>query len=124
MMGVVSVQCYVCSPRHRWMLIYRARVVCVSVRRLLSIDTEFRTLRLRAQDSSGRQHVLTVKLKSKVTFSQLLVVQCKTPQLDADPRPIPTQTGRLRRTQFADSERVISICAAESRSNWRGGAKT
>ncbi|KAG7229915.1 hypothetical protein INR49_009633 [Caranx melampygus] len=33
--------------------------------KLLSIDTEFRTLRVKAQDSSGRQHVLTVKLKSK-----------------------------------------------------------
>ncbi|GLD72103.1 E3 ubiquitin-protein ligase FANCL [Lates japonicus] len=33
--------------------------------RLLFIDTEFRTLRLKAQDSSGRQHILTVKLKSK-----------------------------------------------------------
>ncbi|XP_068583786.1 E3 ubiquitin-protein ligase FANCL [Cebidichthys violaceus] len=33
--------------------------------RLLFIDTEFRTLRLKAEDSSGRQHVLTVKLKSK-----------------------------------------------------------
>ncbi|XP_077960638.1 E3 ubiquitin-protein ligase FANCL isoform X2 [Gasterosteus aculeatus] len=33
--------------------------------RLLFIDTEFRTLRLKAEDSSGRQHVLTVKLKPK-----------------------------------------------------------
>ncbi|XP_071337576.1 E3 ubiquitin-protein ligase FANCL isoform X2 [Trachinotus anak] len=33
--------------------------------KLLSIDTEFRTLRLKAQDSSGRQHILTIKLKSK-----------------------------------------------------------
>ncbi|XP_075933648.1 E3 ubiquitin-protein ligase FANCL isoform X1 [Anarhichas minor] len=33
--------------------------------RLLFIDTEFRTLRLKAEDSSGRQHVLTVKLKSR-----------------------------------------------------------
>ncbi|GAA6221181.1 E3 ubiquitin-protein ligase FANCL [Lates japonicus] len=33
--------------------------------KLLFIDTEFRTLRLKAQDSSGRQHILTVKLKSK-----------------------------------------------------------
>uniref|UniRef100_A0A8P4GKT0 E3 ubiquitin-protein ligase FANCL n=1 Tax=Dicentrarchus labrax TaxID=13489 RepID=A0A8P4GKT0_DICLA len=33
--------------------------------KLLSIDTEFQTLRLKAEDSSGRQHVLTVKLKSK-----------------------------------------------------------
>ncbi|KAM8858546.1 E3 ubiquitin-protein ligase FANCL isoform 2-T3 [Spinachia spinachia] len=33
--------------------------------RLLFIDAEFRTLRLKAEDSSGRQHVLTVKLKSK-----------------------------------------------------------
>uniref|UniRef100_A0A667Y0V6 E3 ubiquitin-protein ligase FANCL n=1 Tax=Myripristis murdjan TaxID=586833 RepID=A0A667Y0V6_9TELE len=33
--------------------------------KLLFIDTEFRTLRLKADDSSGRQHVLTVQLKSK-----------------------------------------------------------
>uniref|UniRef100_A0A674AEV7 FA complementation group L n=1 Tax=Salmo trutta TaxID=8032 RepID=A0A674AEV7_SALTR len=33
--------------------------------KLVSIDTEFRTLRLRAEDSSGRQHVVTVKLKPK-----------------------------------------------------------
>uniref|UniRef100_UPI003AAA6045 E3 ubiquitin-protein ligase FANCL isoform X1 n=1 Tax=Centroberyx gerrardi TaxID=166262 RepID=UPI003AAA6045 len=33
--------------------------------KLLFIDTEFRTLRLKADDSSGRQHILTVKLKSK-----------------------------------------------------------
>ncbi|XP_034407279.1 E3 ubiquitin-protein ligase FANCL isoform X3 [Cyclopterus lumpus] len=33
--------------------------------RLLFIDSEFRTLKLKAEDSSGRQHVLTVKLKSR-----------------------------------------------------------
>uniref|UniRef100_A0A3B4A1U3 RING-type domain-containing protein n=1 Tax=Periophthalmus magnuspinnatus TaxID=409849 RepID=A0A3B4A1U3_9GOBI len=33
--------------------------------RLVFIDTDFRTLRLRANDSSGREHVLTVKLKTK-----------------------------------------------------------
>ncbi|XP_056291106.1 E3 ubiquitin-protein ligase FANCL isoform X1 [Pseudoliparis swirei] len=33
--------------------------------RLLFIDTEFRTLRLKAEDSSGREHVLTVTLKSR-----------------------------------------------------------
>ncbi|KAG7468811.1 hypothetical protein JOB18_018562 [Solea senegalensis] len=33
--------------------------------KLLFIDTEFRTLRLAAQDSTGRQHTLTIKLKSK-----------------------------------------------------------
>ncbi|XP_064788504.1 E3 ubiquitin-protein ligase FANCL isoform X4 [Oncorhynchus masou masou] len=33
--------------------------------KLVSIDTEFCTLRLRAEDSSGRQHVVTVKLKPK-----------------------------------------------------------
>ncbi|XP_030012457.1 E3 ubiquitin-protein ligase FANCL isoform X3 [Sphaeramia orbicularis] len=32
---------------------------------LLFIDTEFQTLRLKAEDSSGRQHILTVKLKPK-----------------------------------------------------------
>uniref|UniRef100_A0A6Q2YKV2 E3 ubiquitin-protein ligase FANCL n=1 Tax=Esox lucius TaxID=8010 RepID=A0A6Q2YKV2_ESOLU len=33
--------------------------------KLVFIDTEFRTLRLKAEDSSGRQHVVTVKLKPK-----------------------------------------------------------
>uniref|UniRef100_A0A8D3CH37 FA complementation group L n=1 Tax=Scophthalmus maximus TaxID=52904 RepID=A0A8D3CH37_SCOMX len=33
--------------------------------KLLFIDTELRTLRLKAEDSSGRQHILTIKLKSK-----------------------------------------------------------
>uniref|UniRef100_A0A7N6A953 RING-type domain-containing protein n=1 Tax=Anabas testudineus TaxID=64144 RepID=A0A7N6A953_ANATE len=33
--------------------------------KLLFIDTEFRTLRLKVEDSSGRQHILTIKLKSK-----------------------------------------------------------
>ncbi|XP_063731412.1 E3 ubiquitin-protein ligase FANCL isoform X2 [Eleginops maclovinus] len=33
--------------------------------KLLYIDTEFRTLRLNAEDSSGRQHILNIKLKSK-----------------------------------------------------------
>uniref|UniRef100_A0A3B4A3D2 E3 ubiquitin-protein ligase FANCL n=1 Tax=Periophthalmus magnuspinnatus TaxID=409849 RepID=A0A3B4A3D2_9GOBI len=33
--------------------------------KLVFIDTDFRTLRLRANDSSGREHVLTVKLKTK-----------------------------------------------------------
>ncbi|XP_034040214.1 E3 ubiquitin-protein ligase FANCL isoform X2 [Thalassophryne amazonica] len=33
--------------------------------KLLFIDTEFQTLKLKAEDSSGRQHFITVKLKSK-----------------------------------------------------------
>ncbi|KAJ0067079.1 hypothetical protein NL108_010246 [Boleophthalmus pectinirostris] len=33
--------------------------------KLVFIDTDFRTLRLRADDSSGREHVLTVHLKTK-----------------------------------------------------------
>ncbi|XP_030603744.1 E3 ubiquitin-protein ligase FANCL isoform X1 [Archocentrus centrarchus] len=33
--------------------------------KLLFIDTEFQMLRLKAEDSAGRQHILTVKLKSK-----------------------------------------------------------
>ncbi|KAK7901143.1 hypothetical protein WMY93_017912 [Mugilogobius chulae] len=32
---------------------------------LLFIDTDFRTLKLKADDSSGREHILTVKLKTK-----------------------------------------------------------
>nr|XP_046257686.1 E3 ubiquitin-protein ligase FANCL isoform X3 [Scatophagus argus] len=46
--------------------------------KLLFIDTEFQTLKLKAEDSSGRQHILTVKLKSKSTldllYSQFLLV--------------------------------------------------
>lgn len=50
-----------------WILIYCVCVcVCVYIIRLLFIDTEFRTLRLKVEDSSERQHVLTVRLKSKV----------------------------------------------------------
>ncbi|TMS04726.1 E3 ubiquitin-protein ligase FANCL [Larimichthys crocea] len=33
--------------------------------KLLFIDTEFQILKLKAEDSSGRQHILTIKLKSK-----------------------------------------------------------
>uniref|UniRef100_A0A8C6WHP6 FA complementation group L n=1 Tax=Neogobius melanostomus TaxID=47308 RepID=A0A8C6WHP6_9GOBI len=33
--------------------------------KLMFIDSDFRTLRLKAEDSSGREHVLTVKLKTK-----------------------------------------------------------
>ncbi|XP_022062505.1 E3 ubiquitin-protein ligase FANCL isoform X1 [Acanthochromis polyacanthus] len=33
--------------------------------KLLFIDTEFRMLRMKAEDSSARQHILTIKLKSK-----------------------------------------------------------
>ncbi|KAM9847385.1 E3 ubiquitin-protein ligase FANCL [Aulostomus maculatus] len=33
--------------------------------KLFFIDTQFRTLRLKAEDSSGRQHILTVNLKSR-----------------------------------------------------------
>ena len=40
--------------------------MCVCVLRLLFIDSEFRTLRLKAGDSSEREHILTVKLKAKV----------------------------------------------------------
>lgn len=45
---------------------FMACALCVSIFRLLFIDTEFRMLRLKAEDSAGRQHILTVKLKSKV----------------------------------------------------------
>ncbi|XP_036979010.1 E3 ubiquitin-protein ligase FANCL isoform X3 [Acanthopagrus latus] len=33
--------------------------------KLLFINTEFQTLRLKAEDSSGREHILTIKLRSK-----------------------------------------------------------
>lgn len=58
---------------HRCWFIVFCVCVCVCVIRLLFIDTEFRTLKLKAEDFSGRQHILTIKLKSKVrhTFSVL-----------------------------------------------------
>uniref|UniRef100_A0AAX7TLB9 E3 ubiquitin-protein ligase FANCL n=1 Tax=Astatotilapia calliptera TaxID=8154 RepID=A0AAX7TLB9_ASTCA len=48
--------------------------------KLLFIDTEFRMLRLKAEDSAGRQHILTVKLKSKHP--------AETPECSAD-LPVP-----------------------------------
>lgn len=41
-------------------------VLLICFGRLLFIDAEFRTLKLKAEDSAGRQHAITVKLKSKV----------------------------------------------------------
>uniref|UniRef100_A0A673IZA8 FA complementation group L n=1 Tax=Sinocyclocheilus rhinocerous TaxID=307959 RepID=A0A673IZA8_9TELE len=40
-------------------------VLLICFGRLLFIDAEFRTLKLKAEDSAGRQHAITVKLKSK-----------------------------------------------------------
>ncbi|XP_035770804.1 E3 ubiquitin-protein ligase FANCL-like [Neolamprologus brichardi] len=57
-----------------------ACALCVSIFRLLFIDTEFRMLRLKAEDSAGRQHILTVKLKSKHP--------AETPECSAD-LPVP-----------------------------------
>lgn len=39
-------------------------LICLG--RLLFIDAEFRTLKMKAEDSAGRQHAITIKLKSKV----------------------------------------------------------
>ncbi|KAI2657833.1 E3 ubiquitin-protein ligase FANCL [Labeo rohita] len=47
---------------------------CIDGVRLLFIDAEFRTLKLKAEDSAGRQHAVTVKLKSKVA---LMWCDCK-----------------------------------------------
>lgn len=45
-------------------------VLCVTLLicfgRLIFIDAEFRRLKLKAEDSAGRQHAITIKLKSKV----------------------------------------------------------
>ncbi len=41
-----------------------ALLICFG--RLLFIDAEFLTLKLKAEDSAGHQHAITVKLKSKV----------------------------------------------------------
>ncbi|ROL49571.1 E3 ubiquitin-protein ligase FANCL [Anabarilius grahami] len=38
---------------------------CIDGVRLLFIDAEFRTLKMKAEDSAGRQHAITIKLKSK-----------------------------------------------------------
>lgn len=87
-------------------LIYRDCVLCV---RLLFIDTEFQTLRLKAEDPSGRQHVLTIKLKSKV------LVLLHTPKLDDlvkiirhqwnNLQPIHIQAGQLHQMHIG-----CSIC--------------
>lgn len=60
----------------------RTLIYCVRVFRLLFIDTEFRTLRLKAEDSSRRQHILNIKLKPKVrhtpcTYGNTHTVHCK-----------------------------------------------
>lgn len=39
--------------------------------RLLFIDTDFHTLKLKGEDSGHRQHVCTVKLKSKVDIKDI-----------------------------------------------------
>lgn len=89
------------------MLIYCSVCVCVFIFRLLFIDTAFQTLKLNAEDSSGRQHILTVKLKSKVrhTYTEthtptlsrrkLCIDKWSTPRLDVNPSPVSIQTGRL-----------------------------
>lgn len=72
-----TVSCVPFSVNGRWFIVY---VLCASIFRLLSIDTKFQTLRLKAEDSSGRQHILTIKLKSKVRQRSLLrahTVYCK-----------------------------------------------
>uniref|UniRef100_A0A3B3B5G2 FA complementation group L n=1 Tax=Oryzias melastigma TaxID=30732 RepID=A0A3B3B5G2_ORYME len=39
--------------------------------KMVYIDMEFQTLKLKAEDSSGRQHMFTVRLKAKSTLEQL-----------------------------------------------------
>lgn len=115
-----AVLCVPFSANGRRFIVY---VLCASIFRLLFIDTEFQTLRLKAEDSSGRQHILTVKLKSKVrhvlsctrtqftvrtgSFShwKLFIIKWNTQQLDVDLQPIRIQTGRLHQTHMG-----CSIC--------------
>ncbi|MBN3304823.1 FANCL ligase, partial [Amia calva] len=40
-------------------------IECLGWDKLVSIDTEFSTLKLKAEDTSGREHLITVKLKAK-----------------------------------------------------------
>lgn len=47
--------------------------VIVLYHRLIFIDTDFHTLKLKAEDSYHRQHVFTVKLKSKVRGPSKLI---------------------------------------------------
>lgn len=125
-----------------WFIAY---VLCASISRLLFINTEFQTLRLKAKDSSGREHILTIKLKSKVRHTyrnthsllwgldnfhteyysssngilyslMLTYSQSKSKQANF--------TKRILDAQIADSKSVIYICAPKSRSNWRGCGET
>lgn len=52
-----------------------ALIVIVLYCRLIFIDTDFRTLKLKAEDSSHHQHVFTVKLKSRVRPRIKLIFQ-------------------------------------------------
>lgn len=117
--------------------------------RLLFIDTDFQMLRLKAEDSSGRQHILAVKLKSKVRLiascidrnTRTYTYRCKDwmdenyassngilyslmlthNQSESKQANFPK---RIWVVQFADSKSVIYICALKSRSNWRGCGET
>lgn len=129
---------------------FMACALCVSVFRLLFIDTEFRMLRLKAEDSAGRQHILTVKLKSKVRRTLIVHTEKHTVyrkdwiifhtkkiihhQMEysttwcwptANPNPNrPTSPNACGVVHFADGKSVIYICAPKSGSNWRGCGET
>lgn len=76
-MAVVSLQSYVYPSL--WIDVDLSCLYCVRlIFRLLFIDTEFQILKLKAEDSSGRQHILTIKLKSKVTHSLLYTQKAHT----------------------------------------------
>ncbi|XP_067384604.1 E3 ubiquitin-protein ligase FANCL [Channa argus] len=57
-------ECSSISPPHYYSQLI-SEIETLGWDKLLFIDTEFRTLRLKAEDSSGREHTLTIKLKSK-----------------------------------------------------------
>lgn len=62
--------CFSFSENRCWFIAVCVCACATFIFRLLFIDTAFQTLKLDAEDSSGRQHILTVKLKSKVRHTQ------------------------------------------------------
>ncbi|KAK2823920.1 hypothetical protein Q5P01_021095 [Channa striata] len=57
-------ECSSISPPHYYSQLI-SEIETLGWDKLLFIDTEFRTLRLKAEDSSRRQHILTIKFQSK-----------------------------------------------------------
>lgn len=150
---LLSVSQYNVSPSQwteavYWYIIYE---LSVSIFRLLFIDMHFKTLKLKTEDSSGRQHILTINLKSKVSHitawmhatPKHTLFRCRLDHFHSEnyspshsllwslmltsSQSKSKQSDFIERTwdvQFADSKSVIFICAPKSRSNWRGCGET